>query len=214
VFVADQATYYHKLIHVIMLIFSEDDLKLKLQRAAAKHGLEEKVSLKLVYQNRYTFSKLNNLKLKAMNSIITKSLTSQLRQQMSGVCMPCVFCVLEKTPIARYSFAVGFSCTLNQVEQLIESVDQVVDKLKEGEVSDDDLELFYTEELHHIALLLKQRSAMRFLGSLHDDETLESFFGLYLNRQSRLKKNDLAATANLFLDKSNLKQFLFLSAQN
>lgn len=191
-----------------MSIFSEGHLRSKLRQPAIKK-VEEKLAVKIIYQGSYDYSKVNNLKFNALASILKTILVDQLRELTEGPCALSTTCILEKSPVTRYTISVGFYCMLSQVERLIGIADRAVCKVKDGEISEEALELFRAKELRHVELFaLSNKSTAS--SPLYKNKTCIDFFEDYRKTLSHLKKNDLASTANLFLNKSHLKQFILL----
>jgi zinc protease len=93
-------------------------------------GSEPKATVYLVYTGKYDYSPENNVKMDALKETLEIRLLERLREDESGVYTPGVQESTGILPQQRYSFLVHFGCAPQNVEKLIASTLDEIDKLK------------------------------------------------------------------------------------
>ncbi len=93
-------------------------------------GSEPKSTVYLVYTGKYDYSPENNVKMDAMKEALEIRLLQRLREDESGVYSPGAEVNTTKLPQQRYSFVVHFGCAPQNVEKLIASTLDEINKLK------------------------------------------------------------------------------------
>jgi len=93
-------------------------------------GSEPKATVYLVYTGKYDYSPENNVKMDALKETLEIRLLERLREDESGVYSPGAEISTTKLPQQRYSFVVHFGCAPQNVEKLIASALDEINKLK------------------------------------------------------------------------------------
>lgn len=92
-------------------------------------GSEPKATVYLVYSGPYDHSRKNNIEMNALKETLQIRLIERLREDESGVYSP-VSVQTTKLPEPRYTFTVHFGCAPQNVEKLIASTIDEINKLK------------------------------------------------------------------------------------
>lgn len=93
-------------------------------------GFEQKATVDLVWSGVYNYSPANNISLDALKECLEIRLLERLREDESGVYSPAVFAQIIKYPQNRFAFIVQFGCAPQNVDKLIASTLDEVNKLK------------------------------------------------------------------------------------
>jgi zinc protease len=93
-------------------------------------GIEPKATVRLNFNGLYQYSALNNMTMDALAEVLQIRLIERLREDESGVYSPSVSVGYHKIPSQRYSFNISFGCAPQNVDKLIASVLDEVNKLK------------------------------------------------------------------------------------
>ncbi len=93
-------------------------------------GSEPKATVYLVYTGKYDYSPENDVKMDALKEALEIRLLQRLREDESGVYSPGVQESTTKLPQQRYSFLIHFGCAPQNVEKLIASTLDEINKLK------------------------------------------------------------------------------------
>jgi zinc protease len=95
-------------------------------------GKEPKATVRLVISGDYTFSNENNDLLQALSEVLEIRLLERLREDEGGVYSPNASVNFRKYPHARYAFNIAFGCAPQNVDKLIASALDEVDKLRKN----------------------------------------------------------------------------------
>lgn len=93
-------------------------------------GTEPKATVDLFWSGTYQFSPENNVTLDALKECLEIRLLERLREDESGVYSPGAFVQMTKLPENRYTFIVQFGCAPQNVDKLIASTQDEINKLK------------------------------------------------------------------------------------
>ena len=121
-----------------------------------KKGIEDKVTVQLLFHDDYIYNADNNVILDALKAALDIKITERLREKESGVYSPGVSLSVQKNPTAHYYFAISFSCAKANVEKLISAALEEVNTFKLNGVSAEDLQKFKSEELRQEELSLRE----------------------------------------------------------
>ncbi|WAC42695.1 insulinase family protein [Pedobacter sp. SL55] len=121
-----------------------------------KKGLEDKVSVQLVFHDDYTYNAENNVMLDALKAALDIKITERLREKESGVYSPGVSLSVQKNPTAHYYFTISFNCAKANAEKLINAALEEVNTFKNNGVTAEDLQKFKSEELRQQELSLRE----------------------------------------------------------
>lgn len=109
-------------------------------------GSEPKASVILVFSGTFDYGPEKNIQLDALKECLEIRLLERLREDESGVYSPGVFASPSKYPEARYSFIIQFGCAPRNVEKLIASTMDEINKLKTSGPPQENVSKWLAEE--------------------------------------------------------------------
>jgi zinc protease len=109
-------------------------------------GTEPKASVQLVLSGKFDYSLANNIELEALKEVLEIRLLERLREEEGGVYTPSVQVSSVKFPQSRYSFGISFGSSPENVEKLIASVLDEINKLKTAGPAQVNLNKFVAEK--------------------------------------------------------------------
>lgn len=118
-------------------------------------GREPKASVRLVFSGTYTWSEKHNNQLDALAEILTIKLIERLREDEGGVYGVGARASYSKFPKSRYSFSISFGCAPENVEKLINSTLDEINKIRQNGAQTVDIEKFIAEETRTTETQLK-----------------------------------------------------------
>ncbi|MGV3547176.1 MAG: M16 family metallopeptidase [Pedobacter sp.] len=121
-----------------------------------KKGLEDKVTVQLLFHDDYVYNADNNVMLDALKAALDIKITERLREKESGVYSPGVSLSVQKNPTAHYYFTISFNCAKANVEKLINAALEEVNAFAKNGVTAEDLQKFKSEELRQDELSLRE----------------------------------------------------------
>jgi len=121
-----------------------------------KKGLEDKVTVQLLFHGDYTYNAKNNVMLDALKAALDIKITERLREKESGVYSPGVSLSVQKNPTSHYYFTISFNCAKANVEKLINAALEEVNTFKNNGVTAEDLQKFKSEELRQEELSIRE----------------------------------------------------------
>lgn len=121
-----------------------------------KKGLEDKVTVQLVFHDDYVYNADNNMMLDALKAALDIKITERLREKESGVYSPRVSLSVEKYPTAHYYFTISFNCAKANADKLINAALEEVATFRQNGVTAEDLQKFKSEELRQEELSLRE----------------------------------------------------------
>src|SRR5690606_36672626 len=120
-----------------------------------RKGQEEKANVMLTYYGDYTYDKIENLNMNALERVLSIKLIERLREEESGVYGTGARSSTSKEPKNRYSFTVSFGTGVDRYESLIASALDEINKVKQNGPLASDLEKFKIEQKRQLELSLK-----------------------------------------------------------
>jgi zinc protease len=109
-------------------------------------GQEPKATVRLVFSGDYTYSEKHNNQLDALAEVLTIKLIERLREDEGGVYGAGARASYTKMPKGRYTFNISFGCAPENVEKLISSTLDEINKIKEKGALAGDIDKFIAEE--------------------------------------------------------------------
>ena len=106
----------------------------------------------------YNYSAENNLKLKAIESVLSEKLLKRLRERESGVYSPSVGLSYSKRPNPYYVISVNFSCDPSRVEELIAATKEEIADLQANGPSKQDIQKFIAQQTNQHKLRVRSNS--------------------------------------------------------
>jgi zinc protease len=93
-------------------------------------GTEAKATVNLVFTGNFNYSAAEKVQMEALKEVLQIRLIERLREDESGVYSPRVGEGVDKYPQSRYHFVISFGCGPQNVEKLIASALDEINKLK------------------------------------------------------------------------------------
>ena len=117
-------------------------------------GSEQKATVWLYFHGKFNDTQENRLNMKALKEALQIRLVERLREEESGVYSPSVNFSSHKIP-ERYTLSINISCAPENVEKLIASTLDEVEKLKANGPLQVNVDKFRAEDLRSLELSLK-----------------------------------------------------------
>lgn len=159
-------------------------------------GSEPKASVTLVYSGSYDDNFKNNMKMIAMNEVLQIRLLQRLREEESGVYSPGAELNTAKLPQQRYSLTIHFGCAPQNVEKLIASTLDEINKLKTDGPLQENINKWRAEDKTSFEPQLKTNDFWSgyLSGQLQNHESLEQInhFSEVLNSVTTADVKDVA----------------------
>ncbi len=167
-------------------------------------GTEPKATVYLVYTGKYDYSPDNNVKMDAMKEALEIRLLQRLREDESGVYSPGAQVGTVKLPQQRYSFMVHFGCAPQNVEKLIASTLDEINKLKTDGPLQENIDKWRAEEKTSFEPQLKTNNFwLGYLnGQLQNQEKLDEVNN-YNGLLDNVKPGDVKIMAGKYLNGDN-----------
>lgn len=167
-------------------------------------GTEPKAKVNLVFSGAFDYSAAEKIQLDALKEVLQIRLTERLREDESGVYSPGVSENVSKYPHARYNFTISFGCAPQNVEKLIASALEEVNKLKTSGPSQVNVDKYKAED--QLVQETNLKNNVWWMGYLV--ENLENQDNLhevndYDTNLSKVTPESLKAMANKYLSGSN-----------
>lgn len=109
-------------------------------------GAEQKAMVQLILSGAFDYNYENVLKMDALQESLEIRLLERLREQESGVYSPSVRISTSKIPHERFNLMVSFGCSPANVEKLIASTLDEINKLKNDGPSGENINKFKAED--------------------------------------------------------------------
>ncbi len=174
-------------------------------------GQEPKASVRMVFSGDYTFNEANNNQLDALAEVLNIKLIERLREEEGGVYGVGARASYSKFPSGRYTMNISFGCAPENVEKLIASSLDEINKIKQGGAQPVDLEKFVAEERRSTETQLKDNGF--WLGYLtervQNQEDPKQILG-YLSSLKELKPETLKSAAVKYLSGENYVRLVLL----
>lgn len=118
-------------------------------------GLEPKATVRLVFSGPFQFSFANRLKMEAFKETLQIRLLERLREDESGVYSPSAGVSFSKIPEPRFTFTIAFGCAPQNVDKLIASALDEIEKLKKDGPPQVNVDKYKAENEHTIETTVK-----------------------------------------------------------
>ncbi|MDN3548837.1 M16 family metallopeptidase [Mucilaginibacter aquaedulcis] len=167
-------------------------------------GTEPRATVNLVFSGPFDFNIANDLKMDALQEVIAIRLNERLREEESGVYSPGVKVGTVKYPQARFNLNISFGCAPENVEKLIASVLDELDKVRVNGPLPLNLEKFKAENRRIMETQLQSNGFwLGYLsGQLQNDEPLEQLSN-YNDLISKIAVADIKKLASKYLNCKN-----------
>ncbi len=174
-------------------------------------GQEPKANVRLVFSGDYTYSEKHNIQLDALAEVLSIKLIERLREDEGGVYGVGARASYTKFPKGRYTFTISFGCAPENVEKLISSTLDEINKIRQNGAQLVDIQKFVAEETRTTETQLKDNGF--WLGYLNNqlqnqDDPKEVL--TYLDALKELTPEALKATVQYRLSENNFIRLVLL----
>lgn len=109
-------------------------------------GKEALAQVRLMFGGAAPYSQDDALALSAIAHALNIRLVERLREEEGGVYSPYVYAAMSKQPYEQYALTIGFSCAPNNIDKLIASTQDELNKLVQNGIRPQDLLKFQQAE--------------------------------------------------------------------
>ena len=109
-------------------------------------GKEALAQVRILFGGSTHYNEDEALALNAIAHALNIRLVERLREEEGGVYSPYVYANMSKQPYEQYSLAIGFSCAPNNIDKLLASTQDEVNKMVQNGIRDQDLLKFQQAE--------------------------------------------------------------------
>ena len=174
-------------------------------------GQEPKASVRLVFSGDYTWSQKHNNQLDALAEVLSIKLIERLREDEGGVYGVGARASYSKFPKSRYSFSISFGCAPENVEKLISSTLDEINKIRVNGALKTDIEKFIAEETRSTETQLKDNGFwLGYLSNQIQNEDEPKQILTYLESLKELNPEALKATVQYRLNPDNFIRIVLL----
>ena len=172
-------------------------------------GQEPKANVRLVFSGDYTYSVKHNNQLDALAEVLTIKLIERLREDEGGVYGVGARASYSKFPKSKYTFNISFGCAPENVEKLISSTLDEINKIKQNGALKLDMEKFIAEETRSTETQIKDNGFwLGYLTSQYQNEEDPKQILSYLESLKELTPEFLKATAQYRLSDNFIRMVL------
>ncbi|PRD48302.1 M16 family metallopeptidase [Sphingobacterium haloxyli] len=180
-----------------------------------RKGKEEKATAVLRYYGDYTYNKVENLNMSALQSVLSIKLIERLREEESGVYGTGARASTNKYPKNRYSFTVSFGTGVDRYESLMGAALDEIAKVKENGPLASDLEKFKIEQKRQLELSLKENKFwVGQISGAYQREEDPAYINSYLDDLDEISVESVKEVANKYLNEDKLFKFILLPDEN
>jgi zinc protease len=172
-------------------------------------GQEPKATVRLVFSGDYTYSEKHNNQLDALAEVLTIKLVERLREDEGGVYGAGARASYTKMPKGRYTFNISFGCAPENVEKLISSTLDEINKIKEKGAIAGDIAKFVAEETRSNETQLKDNNFwIGYLTNQYQNEEDPKQVLNYLNSLKEITPEVLKSAAQVRLSDNFIRLVL------
>lgn len=174
-------------------------------------GQEQKAMTVLTYYGDYTYDKIENLNMNALERVLSIKLIERLREEESGVYGTGARASTSKYPKNRYSFTVSFGTGVDRYESLMVSALDEINSVKQDGPLASDVEKFKIEQRRQLELALKENKFWmgQISGAYQRDED-PTYINRYLEDLDKISVESIKEVANKYLEEDKLFKFILL----
>ncbi len=174
-------------------------------------GQEPKATVRLMFAGDYTYSESNNNQLDALAEVLSIKLLERLREDEGGVYGVGASASYNKFPTNRYSISVSFGCAPENVEKLIASTLDEINKVKTNGAAAVDIQKFVAEETRTTETQLKSNQFwMGMLINAAQNEEDPKRVLTYIESLKKITPDSLKEAANTYLSGKNYIRMVLL----
>jgi zinc protease len=174
-------------------------------------GTEPKATVNLVFSGPFDYSAENKIKLDGLKETLEIRLLERLREDEGGVYAPTTRIANSKYPQQRYSVTISFGCDPQNVDKLIASALDEIEKLKTSGPPQINVDKFRVENQRTIETALKTNGFWLdyLIGQLQNQESTDQIDN-YSKRLNALTPADVKEMANKYLSGKNYIKLVLL----
>ncbi|MCC8426884.1 pitrilysin family protein [Mucilaginibacter sp. UR6-11] len=174
-------------------------------------GTEAKASVQLYFTGDFNYTTKDKEQLEALKETLEFRLLERLREDEGGVYTPGVYASAGKYPHPRYSFVITFGCDPKNVDKLIASALDEVNKLKTEGPPQVNIDKYKTEyqRSHETSIKTNKWWLIYLNGKLQDKEPLNDMDGYNAEVQA-ITSQSLKLMAQKYLSGKNFMRFVLL----
>ncbi|MGF7079308.1 M16 family metallopeptidase [Mucilaginibacter sp. UYCu711] len=174
-------------------------------------GTEAKASVQLYFTGDFNYTLNDKVQLEALKETLEFRLLERLREDEGGVYTPGVYVSAGKYPHSRYTFAITFGCAPQNVDKLIASALDEVNKLKTEGPPQLNVDKFKTEYQRSYETSIKTNKwwLTYLVGKLQDKEPLNDMDS-YDAAVQAITPQSLKLMAQKYLSGKNFMRFVLL----
>jgi zinc protease len=178
-------------------------------------GSEPKATVELFWSGSYIFSPENTLKLDALKECLEIRLLERLREEESGVYSPGAFLQVTKLPRNCYTFIVQFGCAPENVDKLIASTLDEINKLKTSGPPQINIDKWRVESERERETAMQTNDFwLAFLTGQQRDQESYHTLDAFNSRLQNVNKEIVKTAANQYLSGNNFITIALLPAAN
>lgn len=176
-----------------------------------KKGVDDKSTVQIVYAGAAVHDVSENRNLVLLGELLTIKLLEVLREEKSGIYGVGASGRLAKIPKGEFAFTVQFSCAPKNVPSLIAATNAEIEKIKNGQIEDNDLNKVKEKRIVAIDPAFKENS----IWMLFIINNLQQGSKIVTPEQSKalisnVTKADLQRSAQKYLTPEHRLQFVLL----
>ncbi len=168
-------------------------------------GVDDKSQVNIILSGDYEYDLESNGLMNAIAGILSNKMIETLREEMGGVYGAGANASISGYPDPQFSFSISFPCKPENVEALTQAALNELEKIKNGDFSDEDLQKIITARKQNFEESIKQNGFWsNAMGSYlkNGDEFEEILKGN--ERADAITKEAIVAAANKYLTKENI----------
>lgn len=174
-------------------------------------GKEAKANVRLVFSGDYVYNEKNNNELDALAEVLSIKLIERLREDEGGVYGVGARASYSKLPQGRYTMTISFGSAPENVEKLISSTLDEINKIKQNGAQPVDLDKFIAEETRTTETQLKDNGFwLSYINNQLQNEEDPKQVLTYLNSLKELTPAALKTAANTYLSGNNFIRLVLL----
>lgn len=167
-------------------------------------GVDDKSTVMITLTGDYDYTLENNGLMDAMAGILTNKMIETLREDMGGVYGASASASMMKDPDQSFRFTISFPCKPDNAEALAEAAMKELEKLKNGEFTEEDLQKIINARIQNYDEQIKQNNYWQSMMKAYLDSGYPLEEILKSNeRTNAITKEAIVKTANTYLTGEN-----------
>lgn len=174
-------------------------------------GSEAKAVVQLFFTGEFPYNSKEILKMSALKETLQIRLLERLREDESGVYSPTVFVNMAKFPSERYRFGIAFGCAPQNVDKLIASTLDEIEKTKSKGPSQVNINKFLAENERRRETEIKTNAWwLNYIsGQVQNNDDLNQIQS-YASEQKSLTPESIKESAENYLSGKNFIRMVLL----